>query len=86
MSPVVTYTRATERVPRDRMDIMSKVINSIEESIDFAAAVSIMDDELREEVAADIAPCTDQEFFDEYSRRHADKFGEGFAPYVGAAW
>lgn len=55
-------------------------------SIDFAAAVSIMDDDLREEVAANIAPCTDQEFFDEYSRRHAEKFGEDFAPYVGAAW
>jgi hypothetical protein len=35
-----------------------------------------MDDELREEVHADLAPCTEQEFFDEYARRHAERFGE----------
>lgn len=44
--------------------------------IDMDAATELMDDELREEVAADIAPCSDQEFFDEYSRRHEERFGE----------
>lgn len=35
-----------------------------------------MDEEIREEVAADLAPCTEQEFFTEYAKRHAEKYGE----------
>jgi hypothetical protein len=55
---------------------MAKVINSYGTEINYNAAVELMDDELREEVHADLAPCTDQEFFDEYARRHAERFGE----------
>ena len=57
---------------------MAKVINSYGIEINYNAAVELMDDELREEVHADLAPCTDQEFFDEYSRRHAERFGESW--------
>lgn len=42
---------------------MTMVINSNGTSIDYDAAVELMDDDLREEVAADLAPCTEQEFF-----------------------
>ena len=35
-----------------------------------------MDEEIREDVAADLAPCTEQEFFAEYGKRHAEKYGE----------
>ena len=55
---------------------MAKVINSYGIEINYNAAVELMDDELREEVHADLAPCTDQEFFKEYARRHAERFGE----------
>lgn len=55
---------------------MEKVINSYGTEINYNAAVELMDDELREEVHADLAPCTEQEFFDEYARRHAERFGE----------
>ena len=44
----------------------------------FDAAVELMDDEIREEIHADLAPCTDEEFLAEYIRRHQDKFGETF--------
>lgn len=48
------------------------------EAVDFEVAVSLMDDEIREEVHADLAPCTDQEFVDEYVKRHEAKYGETF--------
>ena len=46
--------------------------------IPFPAAVMLMDDEIREEVHADLAPCTDQEFFDEYCKRLLEKYGIEF--------
>lgn len=55
---------------------MTMVINSNGTAINYDAAVELMDDYLREEVAADLAPCTEQEFFAEYCKRHAAKFGE----------
>ena len=55
---------------------MKTVINAYGTEVDYDAAVSLMDDELREEIAYDLAPCTDQEFFDEYVKRHAEKYGE----------
>lgn len=55
---------------------MTIVINSNGTAINYDAAVELMDDNLREEVAADLAPCTEQEFFAEYCKRHDAKFGE----------
>ena len=46
--------------------------------VDFDEAVNLMDDEIIEAVHADIAPCTDQEFMDEYVKRHEAKYGETF--------
>lgn len=51
------------------------VINSNGTTVNYNAAVELMDDDIREAVAADLAPCTEQEFFTEYSRRHAVKYG-----------
>lgn len=45
--------------------------------IDFDIAVSVMDNDLRESVHYDLAPCNDQEFYDDYARRHIAKFGAG---------
>lgn len=44
----------------------------------YASAVALMDDEIREEVHADLAPCSEVEFLKEYMRRHYAKYGEEF--------
>lgn len=56
---------------------MAKVLlNGYE--VDYDAAVSMMDDELREELHNKLAPCSDQEFMDAYVEAHQAKFGEQF--------
>lgn len=55
---------------------MLEVMNSYGTKIDYAAAVELMDDEIREEVHAELAPCTEQEFFAAYAAAHLAKFGE----------
>lgn len=42
---------------------------------DFNACVALMDDDLREEVHAEFAPCSEQEFLNEYCKRHFTKYG-----------
>lgn len=46
--------------------------------VEFETAVNYMIDEIREDVHNDIAPCTEQEFINEYSNRYFEKFGEKF--------
>lgn len=55
---------------------MSKIINEYGVIVDYDVAVLLMDDELREDIHRELAPCADQEFFDEYAKRHVEKFGE----------
>ncbi|WP_278558883.1 hypothetical protein [Acidaminococcus intestini] len=45
----------------------------------YDAAVEMMDDDLREELHREMAPCTNQEFYDAYVKAHAAKYnGEKF--------
>lgn len=47
--------------------------------VDYDAAVEMMDDDLREELHREMAPCTNQEFYDAYVKAHAAKYnGEKF--------
>lgn len=46
--------------------------------VDFEAAVNLMDDEIRERLHGEMAPCSEQEFADAYCREHEAKFGEAF--------
>lgn len=47
--------------------------------VNFDACVALMDDEIREELNAEMAPCTEQEFLDAYVKAHAKKYnGEVF--------
>lgn len=47
--------------------------------VNYEAAVNMMDDDLREELNREMAPCTNQEFYDAYVKAHAEKFnGEKF--------
>lgn len=60
-------------------------INELGETGDFNSAVRMMDDELREELHATLAPCSNQEFIEAYAKAHAEKFNEAFVPYIGGA-
>lgn len=62
------------------------VVDANGHEIDYAAAVNLMDDELREELHAEIEPCPNQRFLEVYAERHRARFGEDFAPYRGGAW
>lgn len=53
-----------------------EVTNKYGAKIDYDAAVNLMDDDIREKLAAELAPCTDQEFFMAYCEAHAAKYGE----------
>lgn len=45
----------------------------------YAAAEEMMDDDLREELHMEMAPCTNQAFFNAYVKAHAERFnGEKF--------
>ena len=55
-----------------------KVINQNGAEIDFEVAVSLMDDEIREDLNRELAPCSEQEFFSAYEKDHAEKYGEEF--------
>lgn len=44
----------------------------------YDAAVNLMDDEIREAIHAELAPCTEEEFLEEYMKRHEDKYNEQF--------
>lgn len=57
---------------------MKYIIDQNGNKIDFDAAVSLMDDNIREELHSEIAPCTDQEFYDAYCERHKEVYEEDF--------
>jgi hypothetical protein len=44
----------------------------------YAAAVELMDNETREAIHAEKAPCSEEDFLTEYLTRHREKFGEDF--------
>lgn len=52
------------------------VVNASGALVSFDAAVELMDDEVRERVHDQLAPCSDQEFFTAYEAAHAEAFGE----------
>ena len=55
-----------------------KVVNFSGDIMELKTAAAYMDDELREKVNDRLAPCLEQEFFNEYCREHEKKFGEEF--------
>lgn len=46
--------------------------------VDFDVVVNMMDDEIREKLHNELAPCADQEFVDTYVAAHEAKYGEQF--------
>ena len=57
---------------------MKNMVNVNGNEVSMDAAVMLMDDEIREAIHFDIAPCTAQEFVDDYCKRHFEKYGEDF--------
>lgn len=57
---------------------MKYIIDQNGNKIDFDAAVSLMDDNICEELHGEITPCTDQEFYDAYCERHKEVYEEEF--------
>ena len=47
--------------------------------VDYEACVSMMDDDIREQLHRELAPCTNQEFLDAYVDKHFEKYGEDFS-------
>ena len=57
---------------------MIMVVNGFGVKFDFDVAVNYMDDDLRNELAAELAPCTDQEFLTptgKLTEKNLTKFG-----------
>lgn len=44
----------------------------------YAEAVELMDDNIREELSSEMAPCSDLEFLEAYMKRHEAKYGKVF--------
>lgn len=57
---------------------MKKVINREGYKLDFYAAVMMMDDDLRDELANSGEYETEQEFFTAYEAAHEKKYGEAW--------
>ena len=51
------------------------VVNRCGNEIDFDAALQLMDDEIRERLHSELAPCSEQEFFTAYEQAHAERYG-----------
>lgn len=54
------------------------IVNKYGQELDFEAVVQFMDDEIREHLHAELAPCSHQYFYDIYVWMHLLIFGEEF--------
>lgn len=68
--------RALEQTFKQDDRIIRYVENYDGNKIDFDMAIDLMDDDLREYVHLELAPCTMQSFFDCYCSVHYDHRGE----------
>lgn len=57
---------------------MEFIENAYGQKFDWDTVVNLMDDEIREQVHDEIAPCTPQEFYNRYCALHLEKYGDCF--------
>lgn len=57
---------------------MNKIANLNGQEISYAAAEALMDDDIREELHRELAPCSEEEFLEAYCKAHKEKYGEEF--------
>jgi len=60
--------------------MMTQITNQAGTEIDYDAAVNLMDDDIREELHNELAPCSNEEFFKTYCARHRERHDEEFEP------
>ena len=54
------------------------VTNANGDTVEYEVAQFYMDDELREQVHQELAPCSNQTFYDAYCALHREKYGVEF--------
>lgn len=59
------------------------VLSENDRAVDFELATTYMDDEIREELHTQLAPCEDQLFFIAYEKKHWEKYNKPFAKSYG---
>lgn len=57
---------------------MDKIVKYIPENNLYDSAVSLMDEDIREELHNELAPCSDRVFLEAYMERHEEKYGSPF--------
>lgn len=85
---MTTFTQITSTHSHTMEDTMRTITNAAGTEIDFDAAVQLMDDDIREAIhfgdgdptGSNDRPGSEQQFFEWYSRLHAEKFGVEFEP------
>lgn len=60
------------------MDYKKYVLDENGSEVPWNAAVQLMDDNIRETLHFELAPCDEQTFFDAYIKMHKAKFHEDF--------
>ena len=55
---------------------LKRLNGEIIEVVDWETVVHYMVDDVREEINREIAPCSEQEFFSEYEKKHLEMYGE----------
>lgn len=77
---MILLKKATQKGGTERKVIMKnndiKVTNEWGTEFDFEVVINFMEDELREQLHMELAPCTEQEFFDAYAKAYEEKYGE----------
>ena len=80
LEDVEEITRGWDKTPEDVMDQLIELSYGHEAQVMinnglFDAAVELMDDEIRERLHSELAPCSEQEFFTAYEQAHAERYG-----------
>lgn len=71
------FVQAAEQA-QVRLEHFLVVKNDYGVEVDYDTAVSLMDNDIREDLHRKLVPCSNQEFFDAYCAEHRKKFGEEF--------
>lgn len=94
LSSTSRITRKTSKIKNERITKMSAIMNIAEEALAeelrqelardiidnglYEAAEALMDDEIRENLNREMAPCTEEAFLVAYMGKHYRKYGASF--------
>ena len=75
---ILAFLATKENVQGYLKNLIRKDMKGATKMSNWDYIVSLMDDEIREAVHADLAPCTEDDFLAEYAKRHLEKYGKEF--------